>query len=94
MEDYDTLPDFSDIDITKEVVEKVAKHFSSSAGPEQRKTKLTIKWVPTRQTIMLTIRKQRLSSVIRKTQQMKVTVKKTKFNRLGISDWVSKGKEK
>jgi hypothetical protein len=33
LEDYDNLPDFVDLDITKEVVEKVARRLSGSAGP-------------------------------------------------------------
>jgi hypothetical protein len=32
MEEYDTLPDFADIDTTEEVIEKVARRFSGSAG--------------------------------------------------------------
>jgi hypothetical protein len=33
MEDYDTLPDFVDLDITEDVVEQVARRLSGSAGP-------------------------------------------------------------
>jgi xanthine dehydrogenase molybdopterin-binding subunit B len=33
MEEYNTLPDFVEIDITEEVVEKVAHRLTGSAGP-------------------------------------------------------------
>ncbi len=33
LEDYETVPNFVDLDITKEVVEKVARRLSGSAGP-------------------------------------------------------------
>jgi hypothetical protein len=33
MEDYDTLIDFVDLDITEEIIEQVAWYLSGSAGP-------------------------------------------------------------
>jgi hypothetical protein len=45
MEDYDTLPDFADVDITKEVIEKVARRLSGSAGLGGSDTQAIQQWL-------------------------------------------------
>jgi hypothetical protein len=45
MEDYETLPDSVNLDITKEAVEKVAWHLFGSAGPGRFDTQDIQHWL-------------------------------------------------